>query len=189
VEGKPPPAPSLPPPPQPPVPVVPPARNCPDCGRPFAVASELTDHVMSEHVSSPTPAAGVRRPGMSPALLKLISVLAIVLGVAAWVGFGIFLVSELEREPAPEQPDSVVHKIAVDLEQGGEISGFEAVEPSEGWEVEYHLGDVDFGVPDGEIRIRGEGSEAQELEIEAVNAELEDAIDDAAAERGFVFED
>jgi hypothetical protein len=173
---------------------LPPEHRCPECTRSFPDAPSLSDHALTEHVQAETPAAGIRRPRLTGVPAGILAGLGIVAGIALW-GFVIAgLLGDLDKAGAPESPRSIVHKMAESLVAAGEIEGYRAVEPDSGWDVEYELdedvGSSDFGLPDGVIRIKDEGTALEEVEFEAgFSDDLYEAIEDELRRRGFALED
>ena len=135
-------------------------------------------------MQAPTPAANIRKPPSRRTGKALIG-LGIVFGIALWgsvilAGFGAF-----DKATVAEQPHSVVHRMAVQLERSGEIDEFRAVEPAEGWDTEYEIGDGD-----GSLRVRDEGTPNEEFEFEVLFDDgLDDAVQDVSESYGFIFED
>jgi hypothetical protein len=159
------------------------ARTCPECGAEVQSASALADHALTAHTQAPSPAAHIR-PLRHPTALRVIGVVAVVLGVAAYAFAFLAPPSWLSlQESAPETPSSIVHKMAVELEAAGEIDEYRAVEPSSGWDTEY---EVDEG--DGYIKVRDEDLPTRELEIFHWDDDRQDAMEQDAEQRGFVFD-
>jgi hypothetical protein len=159
--------------------------RCPDCGRIFEGPSALTDHALGAHVDTGTAPAGAAPKRDNRLLVWGLGALGVVVGVAFWgaiilAAAGVF---DLDKETVPESPDSTPHKVAVSLERAGVIDEYRAVEPSDGWEVEYEL---DGG--DGAVRTRIEGG-VEDAEYEAAfDDELESALEDELTRRGFELE-
>lgn len=149
-------------------------HRCPDCGQTFDGASALVDHALAPgaaHLRLP------KRPwvGRAAAAVGVLGAASIAVMLALAAG------DLFDKESAPEQPRSEAHKIAVELRTEGSVGEYRSVEPDDGWDAEYELGDGD-----GVIRSR---SRPAEVEYEALSVDLEDDIERVADERGFDFED
>ena len=156
------------------------ARTCPDCERSFADPSALVDHSLTEHVAVETPAAAIRRPKHRGSV-KAIAAISMLFGLAVVVLVGVAATGAFDKATVAETPNSVVHKMVVDLKTSGEIDDYRAVEPDSGWDTEY---EVNGG--DGWIHVRNEGGAYEELEVFGFGG-LGDALEDEAEERGFNF--
>ncbi|CAN5571933.1 hypothetical protein BH20ACT15_BH20ACT15_08100 [soil metagenome] len=155
--------------------------KCPECGDEFASPARLADHATTEHVAAETPAAGLRRP-RSVVAQRVLAGVAVVAGLGFFVLVGVGALGDLDKEGAPETPSSAAHKIAADVVNSSEADEYRAVVPEDGWDVEYELDG------DGLVRVRDEGPGANaEIEVVALDGDLEDAMAEAATERGFEF--
>lgn len=142
-------------------------RHCPNCGSPLAGGDPRP--VTEAYVPSSTLRSRSRR-----GILRLRWLLpAIVIAVIAVIA----ITSGGEGKEVPEDPSSPGYSLVRDLKSRGEIDSFKAVEPDEGWSIQYS---VDGG--DAILRFRGD-----ELEYEVRKAadELEDAIKAAAVRAGY----
>jgi hypothetical protein len=160
-------------------------HRCPDCGAEFETRSALVDHTLTEHVQAPTPAEGIR-PIKHPTALRVLLAIGMVLGAAFWVAVALGGAGVFDSPSAPETPSSVVHQMAVELEAEGEIDDYRAIEPASGWDTEYELDDGD-----GFIRVKGEGTLAEQLEYEyySFDGDTQEAIEAKARQKGFLIQD
>jgi hypothetical protein len=155
-------------------------HRCPDCGREFESASALVDHSVAEHVEPP---AARIRPVRFPWVGKAVAGIVVLLSLLVWGGLGVAAVGGFDKGDAPETPRSAVHRIAVGLVESGDADDYRAVEPADGWDVEYEIDG------DGEIRIRDEGGDEEQIEYAAFSGDLRDAIERAAKREGFEIEE
>lgn len=116
--------------------------------------------------------------------VTVLTVAVMLAGVAMWALIGIGIVAE-PTEVAPT-PGSEAHLIATELLRTGAIGDFRAIEPGDGWEVEYEL-EPDSVFGGGFVRSRGAGASA-EIEYQAFDDELDASIADVAEGRGFNFD-
>ena len=165
--------------------MLPATHRCPDCGRLCGTAAELADHALYVHIDTPTPAAHIRPQRFGGLASKVAVGIAILAGVGFWALA--FLSGGFDSpDTAPLQPGSVVHQVAIELKNSGEVDEYRSVEPEDGWDVEYEFDDGD-----GYIRVRNEAVPGgRETEIETLfDDDLFEAMQAALRRHGIVVED
>jgi uncharacterized C2H2 Zn-finger protein len=156
-----------------------PTYRCPDCGQIFQDPSALTDHALGAHVQPGAQPARVERRSENRLVVWGLGALGVIVGVLFWGGLALGILGVFDKETVAQTPGSTPHKVAVELERSGAIDEYRAVEPDDGWDVEYELAGGD-----GLVREKVEGG-TEEVEYQAFDGNLEAKIEEALRKRGF----
>jgi hypothetical protein len=159
-----------------------PTYRCPDCGQIFQDPSALTDHALGAHVQTAAQPARVERSRESRLVVWGLGALGLIVGVLFWGFIALAIFGAFDKETVAQTPGSTPHKVAVELERSGAIDEYRAVEPDDGWDVEYELAGGD-----GLVRQKDE-SGIEEVEYQAFDGDLEARIEEALTKRGFNLE-